>query len=568
MYIKDQIKRDILMSLRLAVGKEFDSGVQDIADANRKYADLTFGVFELAKKQNKNPVELAREIAARIEPPNLIKKVEAVGPYVNFFYDDEKFAEAVLGQIEEMDKKYGTGTVGEGVSLLIEYAQPNTLKDFHIGHVRSSVYGQAVVNLARANGYKVIPVSYINDLGSNVAKILWWIKKKYPNWKTVSGKDKSEFLQKVYIEATQYEKEHEEAKEEISEVFQKLENKDKEWMGLWKETRKWSLDDFAKYFKELNVFPEATYYESDVLQEGKETVKKLLTEGIAKKSDGAVVVDLTDENLGVMLLLKSDGTSLYATRDLPLAFKKDKDFNADRQLFVVDVRQSLYFKQVFATLKKMGFKKELRHLAFDFVTLPDGAMSSRTGNVIKYKDLRDEMVELLENETRERHPDWNDKKIKETAFTIAIAALNFMMLRQDPESVITFDVKEAMSFDGFTGPYLLYTIARLESLQKKANLKPVVNGQFLQNKLELKLARALANYPDVIKTVGHKYKTSLLASWVFETAKILNEYYHTVKILDDDNKDRVAARLALLVAVKKILVNALDLLCIKSLREM
>jgi len=566
MYTREQAKQEILKSLKKAVGKGFECTVEDLVDADLRFGDIAFPVFELAKKQKKNPVELAKEIAANIKATDLIESVEATGPYLNFRFNNTAFIKNVLSEIKKLGTKFGEGDLGKGTSLMIEYAQPNTLKEFHVGHIRSSVYGQSVVNVARINGYKVTATSYINDLGANVAKILWWMKKNYSEQK-VEKENHNSFMQKVYVEATEN-AENDEARTEISETFEKLENQEKGWFELWKETRQWSLDSFKEYFEELNVRPDVTYYESEVLQDGKKIVKKLLTDGIAKKSQGAVIVDLEDEGLGVMLLLKSDGTSLYSTRDLPLAFKKDKDYDADRQLFVVDVRQSLYFKQLFATLKKMGFTKQLTHLAFDFVNLPDGAMSSRKGNIVTYEDLRDDMVEFLEHETKTRHEDWSEKKIKSTAKTLAIASMNFMMLRQDPESIITFDIKEAMSFDGFTGPYILYTIARIESIKKKAKTKAKIDETKLDKELELELARQVAIYPELVQRVGKSFKVSSIATWAFDTAKLFNEYYHEVKILDDEDKERLASRLALIEAVRHSLENAMSILCIDVLKEM
>ena len=270
----------------------------------------------------------------------------------------------------------------------------------------------------------------------------------------------------------------------------------------------------------------------------------------------------------MFLLLKSDGSALYSTKDIELAFKKDKDYQADRQIIIVDVRQSLYFKQVFATLKALGFKKQMAHLAYDFVTLPEGTMSSRKGLIVTYEDLRDTMRAHLTEETKQRHADWSSKKIEKTAITLATASMSFMMLRQDPESIIIFDMREAMSVDGFTGPYILYTVARIESLLKKGKNKTEISGAWLTDACEIELVKHLAEFPEVIRHAGKSFAISAVAAWAFDTAKTFNEYYHSVKIIGDDNKDRMAARLALTLATKQTLTNAMKLLGIDVLREM
>lgn len=537
------------------------------APPNLAMGDLAFGCFQLAKGQGRNPAEIASELAAKIAPTPLIAKITAQGPYVNFTFNDAEFASSVLRDVASKKKRYGFSTTGKGKKVLVEYAQPNTHKEFHVGHIRNALYGQSVVNLVRANGYETIATSYIGDIGAHVAKAIWGFKKFFGD-QVVKKEDRARVLGEAYTQATQYVDDHPEAKEEIADVQRKLEAEEEPWYSLWQETREWSLDAFRVIFKELGVVPDVWYYESDVEKPGKELVKKMLTDGIAKKSQGATIVDLEDEKLGVFLALKTDGSSLYATKDLALAYRKERDYRPDRQIFVIDVRQSLYMKQLFATLKRMSFQPELVHLGYEMVTLPEGAMSSRKGNIVKYEDLRDALVAKIVEETKTRHADWKPKKVQQNAMAIALAGMKFVMLRQDPGKQITFDMEEALSIDGFTGPYLLYTIARINSIEAKADMPALLLGEKLTHSLEREMLRKVGDYPATVAKAGQTFQTSLIAQEAFALSKLFAEYYHEVRILEDADKQRKAARLALLYAVRQTLTNACALLGLEPVKEM
>lgn len=568
MYAQSLAKKEAFAALRKAIGKKFTLSADMIGAAPKpELGDFSFPCFALAKGMGRNPAEIATELAAKIGPSSMIRKIVAVGPYVNFFVDPVSYGNHVLADVLKGKSRYGRSTTGKGKKVLVEYAQPNTHKEFHVGHLRNALYGQSIVNLALANGYTVIPAAYIGDVGAHVAKAVWGFKKFY-DAQVADKNDRAKVLGDAYTKATQYVEEHPEAKEEISAVHRALEAEEKPWYPLWRETREWSLDEFKKIFAELGVKPKVWYYESEVEKPGKELVNKMLVQGIAKKSEGATIVDLEDEGLGAFLILKTDGSSLYATKDLALALQKDADYSPDRQIFVIDVRQSLYMKQLFAGLKRLGFTRELVHLGYEMVTLPDGAMSSRKGNIVRYSDLRDAMLIALSDSTKLRHPDWKEKKIKENALTLTLAAIKFMMLRQDPGKVIVFDMEEAMSTDGFSGPYLLYVIARIQTLMSKAATVPKADAGLLTSPLEASIIRLLASYPDVLMTAGVDMKPSSLAQYAFELGQEFSHYYAEVRILDGADDVTIAARLALVAAVEQTLRNVMDILNIDVVKAM
>lgn len=568
MYAKTKAQGEVLTALKKAIGKK-DAPTIDMLETppDLTLGDTAFPCFALAKAMKRSPVEIATELSAKIGPTEFIDRVVAVGPYVNFFFKKEAFTARVLKEVKVAEEKYGFSTLGAGHNIIVEYAQPNTHKEFHVGHLRNALLGESIARVMRANGYKVVGVSYPGDIGAHVAKVIWAIQKFHAD-EEILLEDRAKRLQEIYAEAVAYLEAHPEAQEEVNETQRRLEAREEPETSLWKETREWSLAEFREIFAELGVHPDKYYYESEVEDEGKELVKMLLTKGVAKKSEGATIVDLNEEGLGAFLILKSDGSSLYATKDIALALRKDREYEPDRQIFVVDNRQTLYFKQLFATLRKIGVTTSFNHIAYDMVTLPEGAMSSRKGNIITYRDLRATAMQFTKAETLERHPEWAEKEIEGTARGIADASIAFVMLRQDPNSIITFDMKEALATDGFTGAYLLYSMARIERMFEKAGVKPKYHEGKLGHEKEYALARALAEYPEVVQKTAQSFQVSAIATYAFDLAKLFSEYYHEVRVLDEEDKTLIASRLALCSAVLQTLKNACDLLTIKPIKHM
>ncbi|KPJ86108.1 hypothetical protein AMJ57_00460 [Parcubacteria bacterium SG8_24] len=530
------------------------------------WGDLAFPCFRLAQDLRKPPVEIARELAESCKPDGLIASAEAAGPYVNFRFDRAAFMRQAVEDILAGAGPLGGLRVHGDEKVMIEYGQPNTHKEFHVGHLRNVSLGLSVVLLERSVGRQVIPVSYIGDVGAHVARILW----AYRRWHLDDQipEDKGKFLGAIYTEATREVEEHPELKEEVSEVQRLLEARDGTWWSLWERTRRWSLDEFEAIFKELGATFERVYYESEVEEEGKRLAQELLKEGVAKRSQGAVVVDLEDEDLGVFLILKSDGAALYATKELALAQLKFREFTGiSKSVHVVDTRQSLYFRQFFATLRRMGFDKELEHLSYEFVTLKEGAMSSRSGNVVTYRDFRDEMLRRTRQETQERHPDWGGERIDRAAWTIAEGAMKFGMLKQDPDKPIVFDIEEAISFDGFTGPYVQYAHARLSSILSKTAGQEGSWSAGESPEAEYSLVRRLADFPETVAAAAAGHRPSLLAQYLFELAQVTSSFYRDVPVLAAEEPDR-GRRVLIARAARSVLAEGLGLLGIGAPDEM
>ncbi len=568
MYALTAAKREIHTALKKAIGKKFSVTTDMLmAPPKPEYGDVSFPCFALAKGLKRNPNEIATELAAKIGPSKHIREIKSVGPYVNFYFDEEMFVDHVLRDVSKSKSRYGKSTTGKGKKILVEYANPNTHKEVHVGHLRNFALGLATVRVLQLNGYEVVPVSYINDLGNNVAKCLWGISKFHPNEEPKEG-ERLNFLGRVYSEATKALENDDAAKEEVSKIQQELETMSGEWVALWKKTHKWSIDGLKEVFVEFELELDHIYLEHELIEATHAIVKKLLTEAVAKISDGAVIVDLEDQGLSANLLRKSDGTLLYNAKDLALAYKKEEDYHADRSVYVVDARQSLAMKQLAATLKLMKFPRDVFHLSYDFVTLPEGAMSSRKGNIVRWSDLRDAMFTRLSEETVKRHESWSPRKVALNAKALTMASVKFSMLKNDPDKILTFDLEEAMALEGFSAPYILYTIARISTLLKKAELLPEHHPALLTEPREQRLVRKISKFPDVIHESGANFKVSQIAQYAFDLAQDFASYYEAVPILKADSQDRLVARLELCAAVRQTLVNAMHALGISVVKEM
>ncbi len=560
-------KQQVLLEIKTAVGGGFSPSMDDLAvPPDSKMGDIAFVCFDLAKNLKKNPSEIATELAAKIGPKDFFSDVRAQGPYVNFTLSPS-FLTMVLSEINEQEEGYGRSTIGDNKRLMVEFANLNTHKDIHIGHLRNLFLGQMLVNVLQTNGYDVIPVAYINDLGAHVAKSVWAINRFHKD-EEVQREDRIDFLRNVYIEATRAIEENPAYKEEVAQTFRNLEEQSGPDVKVWKETWQWSVDFLERVYRELGLTLDKWYFESDLIGKTKKLIDELIAKGIVVQSEGAWIVDLEQEKLGVNLLVKSDGTLLYNAKDLGLAMKKEEDYHPTKSIYVVDARQSHALAQLFATLERMNFNRELHHLSYDFVTLAEGVMASRTGNVIAYETFRDRLLTQARRATKERHQDWSDKQIDSTSRAVAFSAMRFGMLRQDVEKKIVFDFDEALSFNGFSGPYLLYTYARMQSLFEKAGkIKPSMDASALTHPLAHQLLVHLSKYPEVLFEMSQSYRLSLLPHYLFELCQLYSTFYNEVPILKADAHVR-AARLGLSRGVEQVLENGLSIMGIAPVKEM
>lgn len=539
---------------------------------NPEMGDFAFACFNLAKEWKISPVDAAKKISSQLtaHSSQMIEKVVVMGPYVNFYLQTNEVANLVIKTISKQAKKYGDNKSGKGKKVLIEYPSNNTHKEFHIGHFRNVCIGNTLVQLYGKSGYKVFPVNYLNDFGNHVAKCLWGLNKFHKDEQLPGNKQK--WLGDIYAEASAKVKDNPELGKEVAEVQQKLEDHNAELWPLFMETRKWSIDKFEEIFQQLGVKHVAVFYEKDLKGKGQKIIDDLLQHKIAEVGEGgAIIIDLSKYNLDVALLRKSNGAGLYLTSDLPLAAEKFKKFNVDESITITGTEQNFYFKQLFKILELIGFKNKSTHIGYGLVNLKEGKMSSRLGNVILYEDLYVEVYEKLQAESKQRHPDWSDKKINETAHILTMAALKFDMLKHEAAKNIVFDIKEATAFDGFTGPYILYVIARINSLLAKGNVSLKLSDKvikLLDKPEEKQVLLFLARYEEIVAEALREYNPSTITRYCFDLAQQFNFFYNKHSILNAENKDVISARLQLCAAVKNVLENSLGLLTIDTVKEM
>ena len=568
MYTLDKIKIRLVKDINKALGEKAVTGSDLVFPPQANYGDLSLPCFTAAKKAKKTPVELAGWLVSHIPAKGYVAGIKAVGPYVNFTFAADKLAASVIKEIETGKNEYGRNKDGGKGKVVIEYSNANTHKEYHIGHLRNISYGDAVNRILNANGYKSIPVSYINDFGIHVAKTLWAYLEFYKKEKL--PENLGFFLGKVYVRSVKELERNALGRELVGFIMKKIESRQGEEYELWRKTRQWSIDEFARIYGELGVVFKDIFYESEFIDRGKELVANLYEKRFLKKSDGAIIADLESYSLGALLFLRTDGTALYPVADIPLAEEKMKRYKPAKSIYVVDIRQSLYFRQLFKVLELLGVKADMSHLGYEFVTLPEGMMSSRSGNVITYRELRDRIFERAKKETAERHPDWPAEKLEKTAMNLSVAAMKFEMIKVSAQQTITFDIDSALRFEGFTAAYLQYTYARIRSILKKAGQeksKQKADYRRLAEPKEQALILQMARYPDIVKKAGTNYDPAEIAKYLYELASQLNDYYHSSPVLKAEEEIR-QVRISLVTAVSQVLRNGLDLLGIEVMEEM
>ena len=488
---------------------------------------------------------------------------------MNFYFEVGVYAKIVLDEILKKNKKFGINTDGKNKKVLIEYPSNNTHKELHVGHLRNICLGNSLANLFENNGFKVTRVNYLNDFGAHVAKCLWGLKKFHDKEKPPRNRQK--WLGEIYTQASRYLKEHPEAQEEVVQMQQKMEAKDKSIWSLYLQTKQWSIEGFEKFFKDLGVKHKDVFYEKETKFVGQKMVDKLLQKGIAQVGEGgAIIVDLNKYGLDIALLRKSNGTGLYLTSDLGLAVAKNKKYKVNESIHLTGIEQNLYFKQLFKILELAGYKYKMTHIGYGLVTLPSGKMSSREGTAILYEDIYNEIFNKVYQETIKRHSDWSKKKLEDITKRIALGAVKFDFLKHEAQKNIVFDPANAISFDGFTGPYVLYTVARINSLLNKGKKCSIqkVDYAFLKNAEEKRLIQALSFFEAEVKKSFENYNPSVIVKYCFDTAKIFNDFYTKVSILKTDDEKIRCARLSLCLATKIVLQNALNMLSIDTVEEM
>ncbi|OFZ25700.1 MAG: arginine--tRNA ligase [Bdellovibrionales bacterium RIFOXYB1_FULL_37_110] len=533
---------------------------------------LAFPAFPLSKLLKKSPVQIAQTLASTITKSQFIEEIRPVGPYVNFFLNLKNVSPELILQINQGDFFKKT-LIQNTEKIMIEYSQPNTHKILHVGHMRNLCLGNSLVRLNRYLGHQVIASTYPGDVGTHVAKCLWYLK--YINKEALPTQNHGDWLGKIYVLASQAVEDQKDTEEEsstkqkLTEILRQLEEKKGEFYELWITTRQWSLDLFNRTYAWADVTFDRWYFESEVDSDSLKRVNQLKEGGLFIESQGAIGMDLSADNLGFCIVIKSDGTGMYSTKDIELAYRKFLEFGIDKSIYVVDNRQEFHFKQVFKVLEKIGFEhaKDCHHLQYDFVELPTGAMSSRSGNIIPLTDLTNQMEETIKSNFLNKYiGNWSDQEIQLTAHIIADGAIKYGMLKMDPNRKIVFIMDEWLKLDGDTGPYLQYVCARIHSMLEKYHFNANAPGDFalLNEPSEQALILKLMQFNTIIVQAAALNKPSLLCTFLYELAKIFNNFYAECPIGKADNPKMQLMRLHLSQATAKAIKTGLELLGIKT----
>ncbi len=528
---------------------------------NPKMGDYAFPAFALAKIEHKNPALIAKDIAEKISDDNFTS-IQAVGPYVNFAIDHAKLVNATLNDVLTEKEHFGDQKLGEG-NVPIDMSSPNIAKPMSMGHLRSTVIGNSIAKTLEKVGYTPIKINYLGDYGTQFGKLIT----AYRLWGNEEDVKKDPITNLFHY----YVKFHEEAEkdpkleDEGRAAFKKLENGDEEEIKLWKWFREVSLQEFNRIYKELGVTFDSYNGEAFFNDKMQPVVDELREKGLLEESRGAQVVNLgEDENSA--LILKSDGSSLYMTRDLAAALYRKKEYDFVMSLYVAGGEQTGHFKQLKQVLKKMGYdwSDNIHHIPFGLITQGGKKLSTRKGNVVFLDQVLKDAVSLAEQQIEEKNPNLSNKK--QVAHDVGVGAVVFHDLKNDRMDNFDFDLEEVVRFEGDTGPYVQYTNARAQSILRKANKEISMDNLSLNDDWSFAVAKALADFPAIVEKASEKFEPSIIAKYALDLSKKFNKYYANVRILDED--DQLNARLALVQATSIVLTEALRLLGVNAPKEM
>ena len=526
--------------------------------------DIAFPAFSLAKVERKAPQAIAADIAEKIDPSHF-EKVVATGPYVNFFLNKAKISDQVIKEVIKEGADYGQQNEGQGENITIDLSSPNIAKPFSVGHLRSTVIGDALSNIFRKMGYNTIKINHLGDWGKQFG-LLMVAYKKWGNKEAVEANPIDELLQ-LYVRINA-EIENDPALDDEGRLwFKKLEDGDPEATELWQWFRDESLVEFNRIYELLGVEFDSLNGEAFYNDKMDEAVKILEDKGLLKESKGASIVDLDDVNLPPAMIKKSDGATLYITRDIATAMYRARTYNFVKNVYVVGQEQSNHFRQLKAVLKKMGFdwSDDMIHVDFGLVTKNRQKLSTRKGNIILLEPTLQEAISRAKAQIEEKNPNLENKEA--VAHAVGVGAVKFYDLKTDRRNGYDFDLEAMVSFEGETGPYVQYAYARIQSILRKADFKPSLDANYNLNDAESwEIIKLLQDFARVVKRAADNFEPSLIAKYAISLAQAFNKYYAHTRILDETSERD--SRLALSYTTAVVLKEALRMLGVEAPEKM
>lgn len=542
--------------------EEISSFIEIPPDANM--GDYALPCFKLSKILRSSPIAIAENLANSFSPDDVIESCSALKGYLNFKINRKGFAAKTLESVLTEKEKYGSDDIGKGKTICIDYSSINIAKPFHIGHLSTTVIGSALCKIYRFLGYKVVGINHLGDYGTQFGKLIVAYKKWSSFDAVKEGRLKE--LTRIYVKFHEEAKIHPELDDEARHYFKLIEDGDKESNELFSFFKEITLQEVDKIYKLLNVTFDSYAGESFYNDKMAPVVKELKDKNLLRKSEGAEIVDLEEYGMPPCLILKSDGSSLYATRDIAAAIYRKNTYDFYKCLYVVAYQQNLHFRQFFKVIDLMGYDwaKDLVHVAYGMVSLEDGAMSTRTGNVVLLEDVINKTVEKARKVIEEKNPDIPDKET--TAKAVGVGAVIFSALSNNKIKDIVFSYDRVLSFEGETCPYLQYTVARCNSLLKKCGDSETYTVTDV-NEEEYAVISAIGRFNETVKAAGEKYEPSLITRYALDLASVFNKFYINCKIATEREEVK-NFRLSIVKGVKITLTNALSLLGIDTVEQM
>ena len=534
---------------------------------NKEMGDFAFPCFKLAKVFRKAPNMIAAELSEKIEAKGVISNVTPLGGYINFFVNKSQLAETVIKDVLTKKEKYGHSDLGKDKTIVIDFSSPNIAKPFHIGHIRTTVIGNALYKIYDSQGYNTVRINHLGDYGTQFGKLIVAFK-LWGNKEAVEANPIPELL-KLYIQFHDEAEKHPEMEDEARAWFTKLENGDKEAKELWQWFRDESLKEFARVYDLLDIEFDSYNGESFYSDKMDRVIDIIKDKGLLQESQGTNIVDLEEYNMPPALITKNDGSTLYMTRDLAAALYRKENYDFEKCIYVVGSQQSLHFQQLFKVLELVGFEwaKDMVHVPFGMVALEEGTMSTRKGRVVFLEDVLKQAIEKTKETMLTKNP--NALNVDEIAKQVGVGAVVFQELSNSRIKDYTFSWSRTLSFEGETGPYVQYTHARCCAVLRKAEEEVTtdINYELLNDVDSAEVLKVIASFNKTILNAMRKNEPHIITRFVLDLAQAFNKFYHDNSILVEDSELR-KARLALVCATRQALENGLKLLGMQAPERM
>lgn len=544
--------------------KETIEGILEIPP-KEDMGDFAFPCFQLAKIFRKAPNMIAEEIAERISITEDLSKVVAMGPYVNFFVNKEIYVREVLDKIDE---NYGSSDLGKGKTICIDYSSPNVAKNFHVGHLRTTIIGNSLYHIFDKLGYHVERINHLGDWGTQFGKLIVAYK-KWGSKEAVERKGIPELLD-LYVKFHKEAEEDDSLNDQAREWFAKMEHGDEEALSIWEWFKDISLVEYRRIYKILNLDFDHYTGESFYRDKTGAVVEELTKKGLLEESQGAMIVNLEDYDMAPCLITKKDGSSIYATRDLAAIFYRKNTYHFDKCIYVTGLEQKLHFAQVFKVVELMGYewaKDQLIHVPYGLVSLEGGKLSTRSGNIVYAEDILKESVSKIKEIIEQKNPDLENKD--DVARKVGIGAIIFNDLYNQRIKDVTFTWEKIHSFDGETGPYVQYTYARAASVLRKTGITEVgeIDALLITDETSVALLKEIERFPEIVKIAANRLEPSVVSRYIMSVAQAFNRFYHENQCNVED-KDLMKARVKLVIIAKQVIKDGLNLLGIQCPEQM